>query len=220
MTDKKLTPEQAKRERISVAKATLENIALQGVLGSNQIIKNQALYGQLAVSGAENGYSGYMNTPEVQETRKGLQDQKKSEFDKYCVAGFPSINDGDVSLAIIKQLEGRKTVLPLRDLGEIVKSIAGNHNYDFEVPKELGDYVQSELQMKMQEAQLKAVREGTQIDPTSVLSEKEKDALQVYGLLSEAYNRGVSLSTCDYFSDFNQLGQMIAEKYKPKEKKE
>lgn len=220
MTNKKLTPEEAKKERINVARSTLENKVFQGVLGNNHLLKNPFLYGQLATNGAEDNYSEVMNNDEVGKIRKNLQDQSKSEGDKLGVYGMPLISDYEVSKHIIKQIEENKSTLPLKDLGEIVKSVASNYNYDFEVPKELADYVPFELQMKMQEAQLKAIREGTQIDPTSALDEKEKDALQVYGLLSDAYNRGVSLSNCGYFFDLNQLGQMMAEKYKPKDKGE
>lgn len=197
-----------------IARKTLENKVLQGVLGSNQIRKNQFLYGQLAVDGAENTYNEIMNTEEVKEVKDGLYKEKKEKGDMLGICGEPSITNYDISLEIIEQLEENKSRLPLKDLGEIVKNIAGNYNYDFEVPKELSDYVPLELQIKL----IKSKHENKK--PEDVLTEKEKDALKVYQFLSEVYNRGVSFGTCDYFADLNELGKKIMEKYKPKESKE
>jgi len=197
-----------------IARKTLENKVLQGVLGSNQIRKNQFLYGQLAVDGAENTYNGLMNTEEVKEVKDNLYKEKKEKGDELGVCGEPSVTNYDASVEIIEQLEENKSRLPLKDLGEIVKNIAGNFDYDFEVPKELSDYVPLELQIKL----IKSKHENKK--PEDMLDEKEKDALKVYQLLSQAYNRGVSLRTSNYFVDLNELGKKIMEKYKPKESKE
>jgi len=202
-----------------IARKTLENKVLQGVLSGNQILENQSLYGQLAVNGAKNTYNETMNSREVKEIKDDLYKKAKERGDGLGVYGEPSIGNYEVSSEIIEQLEENKSRLPLKDLGEIVKSIAGNYNYDFEVPKELGDYVPLELQIKMQRARIlvESAQKGKKIKPEDALDEKEKDALQVYELLSQAYNRGVSLSTCNYFADVNGLGKKIMEKYKPKE---
>jgi len=197
-----------------IARKTLENKVLQGVLGSNQIRKNQFLYGQLAVDGAENTYNGLMNTEEVKEVKDNLYKEKKEKGDELGVCGEPSVTNYDASVEIIEQLEENKSRLPLKDLGEIVKNIAGNFDYDFEVPKELSDYVPLELQIKL----IKSKHENKK--PEDMLDEKEKDALKVYQLLSQAYNLGVSLRTSNYFVDLNELGKKIMEKYKPKESKE
>lgn len=222
MTNEKPTQREIEMDRIKHARKTLENIALQGVLSSNQIMKKQALYGQLAVNGTENTYNETMNSEEVKKVRDNLYKEKKEKGDALSVYGEPSISNYDVSAEIIQQLEENKPRLPLKDLGEIVKSIAGNYNYDFEVPKELSDYVPLELQRKMQEAAIKAAEKGKKISPedmNAVLNEKENDALEVYQFLSQAYNRGVSLRTCNYFADLNELGAAIKEKYEPKESK-
>ena len=197
-----------------IARKTLENKVLQGVLGSNQIRKDPFPYGQLAVDGAENTYNEIMNSEEVKKIRDHLHEKNKEKGDMLGVYGEPSITNYDISLEIIEQLEENKSRLPLKDLGEIVKNIAGNYNYDFEVPKELSDYIPLELQIKL----IKSKHENKK--PEDVLNEKEKDALKVYQFLSEAYNRGVSFGTCDYFADLNELGKKIMEKYKPKESKE
>ena len=215
----KPTKKEIEKERIKVARKTLENKVLQGVLGSNQIRKKPFLYGQLAVNGAENTYNETMNTEEVKKIRDDLYKKTKERGDMLGVYGEPSISNYDVSVEILQQLEENKSRLPLKDLGELVKSIAGNYNYDFEVPKELGDYVPLELQEKMQKAAIKSLEEGKKIKPEDALNEKEKDAFKVYELLSQAYNRGVSLRTCNYFADLNELGKKITEKYKPKESK-
>ena len=215
-----MTEKNKKPTAREIARKTLENKVLQGVLGSNQIKTNPFLYGQLAVDGAENTYNEIMNSEKVKEIKDGLYKQNKKRGDMLGVYGEPSISNYDVSVEILQQLEENKSRLPLKDLGELVKSIAGNYNYDFEVPKELGDYVPLELQEKMQIAAIKSAQEGKKIKPEGVLNEKEKDALKVYELLSQAYNRGVSFGTCNYFADVNELGKKIMEKYKPKESKE
>jgi len=218
-TNKELTQEEIEKKRREVARKTLENKVLQGVLGSNQIRKKPFLYGQLAVNGAEDTYNEVMNSEEVKEIRNDLYKKVKEKGDGLGVYGEPSISHYDVSVEILQQIEENKLRLPLKDLGEIVKSIAGNYNYDFEVPKELSDYVPSELDKKIQGAIIKSAQEGKKIKPEDVLNEKEKDALEVYQFLSQAYNRGVSLRTCNYFADLNELGKKIMEKYKSKESK-
>ena len=220
MENEQPTQKEIEEERIKVARKTLESKVLQGVLGSNQILKNQALYGQLAVNGTENTYNETMNSEELKKIKDDLYKEKKEKGDNLGVYGEPSITNYDVSAEIIHQLEENKLRLPLKDLEEIVKSIAGNYNYDFEVPKELSDYVPLELQEKMQKATIESLEKGEKINPEDALNEKEKDAFNVYKLLSQAYNRGVSLSTGNYFADLNELGKKITEKYKPKESKE
>ena len=217
MENKQLTKKEIEEERKKVARKTLENKVLQGVLGGNQIMKKPFLYGKLASDGAENTYNETMNTEEMKKIKDDLYKEKKEKGDMLGVFGEPSITNYDVSAEIIQQLEENKLRLPLKDLEEIVKSIAGNYNYDFEVPKELSDYVPLELQEKIQKAAIESAQEGKKINPEDALNEKEKDALQVYQLLSQAYNRAVSLSTCNYFADLNELGKSIMEKYKPKE---
>jgi len=164
-----------------------------------------------------------MNTENAQKIKQSLYERAKEKGDRFGAYGRPSITDYDISVEILGQIEENKSRLPLKELGEIVKSIAGNYNYDFNVPKELSDYVPLELQEKIQKAAIKATEEGKEIDTreiNKILSEKENDALQVYQLLSQAYNRAVSLGTCNYFADMNELGNQITEKYKPKEDKE
>jgi hypothetical protein len=65
---------------------------------------------------------------------------------------------------------------------------------------------------------IKAAQKKEKINPEDALNEEEKDALNVYEFLSQAYNRGVALRNCNYFADVNELGRMIKEKYEPKEK--
>jgi len=211
MENKQPTPREIEKKRREFAISTLENKVLQGVLSGNQILENQSLYGQLAVNGAENTYDKAMNSEEAREVRDNLREKAQEKGDQLNVYGRPSIGDYEVSTEILQQLEENKLRLPLKDLGEIVKSIAGDYKYDFEVPKELSAYVPLELEMKRQMAE---------INPENALTEKEKDALKVYQFLSEAYNRGVSLRTSNYFADLNELGKKIMEKYKPKDKKE
>jgi len=215
MTEKNKQPTQ--RE---IAISTLENKALQGVLSGNQILENQSLYGQLAVNAAKNAYSEAMNSKEAREFKDALYKQKLEKGRKNGVYGMPSIDDYDVSTAIIDQLNENKRVLSLGDLEDIVKNLGKDAGYDFEVSKKIKKYVPAKLQEKMEIAAIKAKYEKKEIDPRDVLNEEEKYALDVYEFLSLSYDRGVSLRNCNYFSDVNELGKKIMEKYKPKESEE
>ena len=206
-----------------IARKTLENKVFQGILSGGQILNEQALYGQLAVNGAKDTYNNSITRPEAQEIRERLQKEKSKEADNLGTYARPSISDYDVEKDVIIQIEENKSKLPLKDLEKIVKNIAGNSGYDFELPKELSNYVPLELQRKMQEAAIKAAEKGKKISPedmNAVLNEEEKYALKAYNFLSETYNRGVALSTTNYFADLNELGKEIMEKYKPKESEE
>ena len=212
---KELTPEQIREKQREHARLTLENKVFQNVLGSNNTRSNPFLYGQLGIQGAESSYLEAMNSKEANEVRTRLYSTKKEQGDRLGVYGEPSVNNYDVSMDIIQQIESNKHILSLGELEGIVKGIAGDLGYDFNVPNELKDYVPKNLIEKIQIASLKA---GKVVDPKEVLSEQEFDALSVYqGILSQAYNRGVSLRTANYFGDLNGLGKQISEKYKPKE---
>ncbi len=221
MTEKNKQPTQREieRDRIKVARKTLEDTALQGVLSGNQILKNQSLYGQLAVNGAEKDYNETMNSEEARKFRDELYKKAKEEGDRLGVYGEPSINNYDVSKAIIRQLEENKLRLPLGDLEDIVKNLGQGSGYNFEFPKELSKYVPVKLQEKMQIAAIKAAEKGKKINPEDALNEEEKYALDVYDFLSKSYDRGVALGTCNYFADLNKLGEMIKKKYELKESK-
>lgn len=216
MASKKPTPR-------DIARKTLEDTVLQGVLSVNHIQEDPYLYGQLAFNGAKNSYNEAMNSEKIREIKSALYKEKMKKGRELGVHGLPRIDDYDVSTAVIQQLEENKLKLSLKDLEEIVKNIAGNSGYNFELPKELGDYVPLELQEKMQKAAIESAEKGKKIsleDMNAVLNEEEKYALKAYKFLSEAYNRKVSLSTANYFADLNELGKEIMEKYPPKDKKE
>jgi len=202
-----------------IAISTLENKVFQGIVSKNQILKNQFLYGKLAVNGAENT-NELMNSEEARKVRDNLYKKAKEKGDRLGVYGEPSITDYAVSTDVIEQIEENKSRLSLGDLEGIVKSLGKDFGYDFEMPKELEKYIPAKLQEKMQIAAIKASGDGKKINPEDVLTEEEMKALDVYEFLSESYNRGVSLKACNYFADLNRLGAAIKEKYQPKESKE
>ncbi len=211
MENGKLTPREREKKRIKNARKTLENVALQSVLSANQILENQSLYGDLAVNGAKKLYNETMNSKEARGVRDNLREKAQEKGDQLNVYGRPSIGDYEVSTEVLQQLKENKLRLPLKDLGDLVKSFAGNYKYDFEVPKELENYVPLELEIK---------RQMGEINPEDALTEKETHALTVYNFLNEVYNRVVSLRTCDYLSDLNELGRKIIKMYGEKENKE
>ena len=216
--EKELTPEQIREKQKEHARKTLESKVFQGVVGSNHVRSNPFLYGQLGVQGAESTYEGAMNSQEFNEIRTDLYKTKKAQEDKLGVYGEPSVNNYDVNMNIINQVEENKAVLSLGELEGIVKEIGKDMKYNFEMPKELANYVPRELDEKIQ---LKSIKEGRRVKPEEALNEQELEAMAVYQqILSPAYTRAVSLRTANYFADINQLGRQISEKYKPIEREE
>ena len=132
--------------------------------------------------------------------------EKLEEGKKYGVYGEPIYpTNYDISLKIAQQVEEHKTLIPLKDLEEIVKKIA--EGFDFSVPEQLKEITPIEILHKAQKG--------------AELNEYDKDVLMVYQMLSEVYNRAVALkiSKEGYFSDFNEMGKKISEKYAPKKEK-
>ncbi len=211
MTDKqKMTPEEIREKQKKHAKMTLEDKLNQKFLGSNHVMKNQALYGQLGVSSAESVYDECIKSQKANEVRNEVYKERKEEGDSFDVYGEPAIGNYDISVYMLKQIEESKSLLPLGELEGIVKNIASE--FDFEVPEELKNYVPAELYQKTQLAKLSGKNEYE-------LSEQEKDALVIYQeLLSKAYNRGAALNSAkeNSFADLNSLGKKISEKYNPK----
>ena len=201
-----------------IAIKTLEDIALQGVLGVNEILENQSEYGTSAVNGAKNTYNENMNSEGVRKVRDALHKEKLEKGKEKGVYGVPSINDYDVSMFIREQIDENKFKLSLGDLEAIVKKLGKDFGYNFKLPTELRNYIPKKLHEKIQIAAIKAGKK--EINPGDVLNEKEMKALGFYDFLSKAYNHGVALKTCNYFDDLNKLGEMIKNKYEPKESKE
>jgi len=193
-----------------IAIKTLEDIALQGVLGVNEILENQSEYGTSAVNGAKNTYNEAMNSKEAREVKDILYKEKLEKGKEKGVYGVPSINDYDVSMFIREQIDENKFKLSLGDLEAIVKKLGEDFGYNFKLPTELRNYIPKKLHEKMQIAAIKAGKK--EINPGDVLNEKEMKALGFYDFLSKAYNHGVALKTCNYFGDLNALGEKMMEK--------
>ncbi len=193
-----------------IAIKTLEDIALQGVLGVNEILENQSEYGTSAVNGAKNTYNEAMNSKEAREVKDILYKEKLEKGKEKGVYGVPSINDYDVSMFIREQIDENKFKLSLGDLEAIVKKLGEDFGYNFKLPTELRNYIPKKLHEKIQIAAIKAGKK--EINPGDVLNEKEMKALGFYDFLSKAYNHGVALKTCNYFGDLNALGEKMMEK--------
>ena len=96
----------------------------------------------------------------------------------------------------------------LKVLEEIVTGLAGDMGFSFTVPEHLKSISMAEISMKQQ--------------PGAKLTEKENEAIAVYQRLSDAYNRAVALRIAQpgYFSDINEFGRKLTEKYAPKKRQE
>lgn len=207
-------------EKLSIAKKTLENKDFQNILGSNQVKSNPFMYGQLGVQGADSTYSEIMKGDLINKTRNNLINQKKNSGDSLGVYGQPSVSDYDVSIEIIQQIEENKKLLPLGELENITKEVAGG--IEFEIPEELKNYNIKEIETKIQRAEIEEIRKGGKISPEKIqgsLTEEEIDAFDVYQALSQAYNRGAALNSVEenYFSDINESLRQISGKYNAEE---
>lgn len=214
--------EEKNQEKIERAKKTLEDKALQGVFGSNQVRSNPFLYGQIGVQGAEDAYNESIHGEKAQEIRKELYEKSKQEGDSQGVYGEPSIGNYEVSKQVANQIEENKIILPLGELEKMAKNVADGLESD--IPEELKKYVPAEIQEKIIRANIEEAKKGKQFDTRKVvekgvLTEEEADALGAYQALSQAYDRGTALSASNdnYFSDYNQTLSQISEKYKKDE---
>jgi len=217
MTQTKTKPTEKQLTPLEISRKSLESILLQGIAGGNIVRSNPLDYGQLGLRGGEATYESAMNSNEVKKIREDAYKKSKAEGDALGVFGEPAYpTNYDVSVRVMRELEEYKAVIPLKELGDIVKGIAPG--FDFTVPAELENYVPGELFPKLARAQ--AAKESRK--KADELTEAEKDAFNVYQLLSHAYNRGLGLRAAQsgYFADLNQAAEKITEKYKKPEKKE
>jgi 6-pyruvoyl-tetrahydropterin synthase len=201
--DQRDNEEDLERKRRENAISNLEYTLYQNVLGSNQVKRDPFLYGQLGLNGAEQVYNSVMFSEEIEKRRKQEYIARLKEGEAYGVFGEPSYpTNYEISLKIARLIEESKMVIPLADLERIVKGLT--NGLEFNVPAELSSYTPQNLLIKSQQSEL---------------NEQEKDALNVFGILSKAYNRAVSLrvASSGYFADLNEAVKEIIEKYKPKE---
>ncbi|MEK6820757.1 MAG: hypothetical protein AABX71_03535 [Nanoarchaeota archaeon] len=215
MTNDTQSPRQ--KSPVEIARQNLESTLLQGIAGGNIVLKNQSEYGTLGVSGGEATYKASMNSDEVKKMREKAHQDAQEEYDRLGVYGQPAyLDDGQISAKVMRQLEEYRKVIPLKELGDIVKGVAPG--FEFSVPAELENYVPIELFPKIARAQL-AKEAGEKAEE---LTEVEQDAFNVYQLLSQAYKRGLGLRAAQSgsFADLNQVANQISEKYRKPEKKE
>lgn len=211
-----MTKENKKAEQERIRKVAMGNLELglfQNIAGSNSVQKNPFLYGQLGVQGAEDVYRNTMNGDQVRKLKDEEYNTKVKEGEALGIFGEPTYpTNYEASLKIAKILGESKMVLSLTDLEGIVKGVADG--LEFKVPEDLSEYVPQELYSKVAKARASGEKEDG-------LSEKEKDALIFYQILSQAYDRGIAYKAgkSGYFTDINEAAKKISEKYnKPKKK--
>lgn len=206
--EKEMTPEEKERkERISNAKTSLENIVYQTVMGANHLKSNPFLYGQLGMGAGENAYNSFYENDKIKEMKDAEFNQKLAEGKALGIAGEPMYpTNYDISIRIAKQVEEHKMTIPLRDLGDVIKKISPE--LKFSVPEQLAGITPLNLMTKLSQKKQ--------------LNDAEKDAFAVYKGLSEAYNRGVALKVGreGYYADLNEQLNEISEKYAPKKTEE
>ncbi|MBU2562179.1 MAG: hypothetical protein KKF68_00785 [Nanoarchaeota archaeon] len=202
MTKKELSQEE---QRVLNVKSTLESKLFQTTLGTNLVQTNPFTYGEIGLKGAQEGYRKVTSSEDFQKEREKLLDNKKRLMEQNGVYGEPSVSDADISLYLIQQL---REVMSLAKLGELEEQArSAGARLDFEVPAGLREYLPAELFGK-------AMTPEGKMD-LSKLNDEEKDALGMYQILVQAYERACSLKVIDYFSDVNSSGKQIVERYAP-----
>ncbi len=204
------TPEETRQ---SIVKKTLEYKLLQGAVGGNEVKANPYLYGQLGLQGGEETYTQTMSGEEADNERKGIYAERLEEKKQLGISEeAPYPTNYDIIAKLKKQLREVQVRAKLSELEEHAKAVGAQ--LDFEVPEELKGYIQSELIQK-------AITEDGKID-ISKLDDKEKDALGMYQVVTDSYERALGLKAAqtNYFADLNKIGKQIVDKYKPRESTE
>lgn len=209
------TPEEKEKARTEIVESTLVNKLFQNVMGSNSVKSQPFVYGELSQQGGEENYNNVISHEEFTKKRQELYAQKKAEMQQANIAGEPTIVDPEVSLAIVKQLKESMGIAKIGELETYVNNLGAG--LDFKVPEELKELSYANV--------LEAAMKSNAISPegaldTSKLSDTQKDAIAMYQLFSQAYERAcaLSVSKSGSFADINAQGSAIADKYKPKVK--
>ena len=214
---RKMTDENGKPTLEQLACATIEDEEFQATVGANYILENQARYGEKGKLAAQSAYETAMNSEAIQKIRQRKYEEKKKEFEKNGVHGFPNyLSDPEISNEIINLTNQSMPMVSLGKLEEIVGGLA--QGFEFEVPKELKDYVYKNLYQKVVEhAMGNGENENGEIEfkPEEALDKKEQAAWDMYQFLSNNYTLGVAKAVYDkgYFAEQNQIGAQILEKH-------
>ena len=207
MTSNEEAIKKMRKKQIANSKKSLEKIVYQKVTGANQLKSNPFEYGQLGLSAGEKTYKEFHDDVEIKKIKDEIYKEKLEHGKALGVYGEPIYpTNYDVSIKIAEQVEEHKTLVPLKILEEIVKNLAKDFDFRFSVPEQLKEMSAVEILMKKQRG--------------AKLTEQENDALSVYKILSDSYNRAVALKIGKrgYFADINAFSEQLAQKYKKPEK--
>lgn len=211
MVDNREKTEEEKRRIVD--KDNLENKLFIQILGSNEVKKNPLEYGQIGLNGADSAYKSAMAHEKVGELRNQIYNERQKEQDRLGIYEEPPYpSNYDISKYVLQATHGSMERLKLGDLEESVKKVATK--LDFNVPDRLKAFSIEEIQEKAIESG--AITSEGRIDP-SKLSEEERDAINIFGLLKNSFRRSAAVNTYseNYLDDINQQGKQIYEKYHP-----
>ncbi len=198
-----------RKDMIENSRTSLENVVYQDVMGANQLRTNPFKYGEYGLGAGERKYESFSQDEKIRKMKDDIFAQRQNRGKALGVYGEPVYpTNYDISLNIAEQVEQHKQIVPLKVLEEIVTGLAGDMGFSFTVPEHLKSISMAEISMKQQ--------------PGAKLTEKENEAIAVYQRLSDAYNRAVALRIAQpgYFSDINEFGRKLTEKYAPKKRQE
>ncbi|MEK6757918.1 MAG: hypothetical protein AABX88_02205 [Nanoarchaeota archaeon] len=204
--EKPQTTEEREKERALNVKKTLEDKLLQSVMGSNAVLSNPYMFGQLGMAGGKSTYNSVTASEEFNKIRQKAYSETKAKYEQTGVYGEPGmLSNGDISAQMMQQIREVSSIAKLGELEKYVKSIGAK--LDFEVPQELKNASYLEVLTKIQ-------KEGRD-------KPKDKYEMTVLGLhqtLTNMYERACAVNAVqeNYFTDLNDQGKMVLENYLPK----
>jgi len=210
MTEEEVA-KKAEEARATNVKKTLESKLIQGSVGSNLVLSNQSLYGSLGVESARYTYDNLMSSPEVQKMRDETHKEKTEEYRRNGVFESPAYpSNGDISNKLMTQANEVMSIAKLSELEKALEDVG--IKLDNKVPEKLKNYSKLELIKKAYEPESERVN-------LNKLNDEEKQAFELYQVLSESYQRACALkaSQANYFADLNARFKKVSDLYKPKE---
>jgi|ETNmetMinimDraft_2_1059921.scaffolds.fasta_scaffold18322_2 hypothetical protein len=203
-----------KEQRRAIVGKTLEGKLFQNTLGSNLVRSQPHEYGQLGLRSGEATYHEVTSDETFNKQRQEIYNQKKKGMEQDGVYGEPAMpSNSEISHLLMRQLREVMGMATLSELEEHTKDIGAE--LDFKVPEKLRKMSYEKIISGAKENG-KITNEGRlDIDK---LTEDEKDALGMYQVLSQAYERACArnASQANYFEDLSNTGKDIAKKYNPK----
>ena len=202
--------QEREKQRALNVKKTLENRLFQDVLGSNQVLSNPFMFGELGMQGANGSYSEATAGEAFNQERQSVYSGMKSQYQQMGIYGEPAMpSNADISARLVQQVKEVSAIATLGELEKYSKEIGAK--IDFEIPEKLKNASYMDIMIAMKE-------EGRD----KPKDDYEAAVLGMHQTLTGFYERACSVNSIQssYFTDLNQMGSQISEMYAPKKKED